>query len=117
MLYGQLWMILAYLVAVPAYGFADTVIDAVKIVDAIKIVEGVNSRYPYGIKSIPCSGQAECRRICQNTVKNTFKRWLRAGKPGDYLDYLADRYCPASVDPQGNKNWKRNIHKILKDKD
>lgn len=27
---------------------------------------------------------------------------------------LADRYCPPSVDPAGNRNWKRNIHKLIK---
>ncbi len=28
----------------------------------------------------------------------------------DFIDFLGDRYCPASVDPVGNKNWKKNVH-------
>jgi len=31
-----------------------------------------------------------------------------------FLDYLADKYCPPSVDKQGNINWKKNIHKLVK---
>ena len=80
--------------------------DYNKLADAIKKVEGVPS---YGIKSVPWKDYAEARRICINTCKNTYKRWIKAGKPGDYLDFLADRYCPVSVDRQGNVNWKKNI--------
>lgn len=28
---------------------------------------------------------------------------------GDFIDFLADRYCPIECDPVGNKNWKRNV--------
>jgi hypothetical protein len=28
--------------------------------------------------------------------------------------FLADRYCPPSADPIGNRNWRRNITLILK---
>ena len=43
------------------------------------------------------------------TVRKNFGRYVRAGRPGNFVDYLADRYCPASVDPVGNSNWKRNV--------
>jgi hypothetical protein len=27
-----------------------------------------------------------------------------------FINSLGDRYCPASCDPAGNKNWKRNVN-------
>lgn len=43
------------------------------------------------------------------TIVKNHQRWKNAGRPGDFINFLADRYCPASVDPEGNKNWKRNV--------
>jgi hypothetical protein len=87
------------------------------IVAAIYIIEGGdNTRYPYGIKSVPVRDKAEARQVCENTVRNNLVCWERAGRPGEYLDFLADRYCPPSVDPVGNRNWKRNIRSQLRKK-
>ena len=85
------------------------------MVDAIWRVEGgAKTKHPYGIKSIDTRGDADAaRRICTNTVRNNWRRWESAGKPGAFLDFLADRYCPPSVDAKGNFNWKRNIKLIL----
>lgn len=41
-------------------------------------------------------------------VKNRM-RWNRAGQPGNFITFLADRYCPKETDLEGNKNWKRNV--------
>ena len=87
-----------------------------EIADAIYRVEGGSrARVPYGILSIKIRDEAHARRICLNTIRNNRVRWIKAGQPGSYLDYLADRYCPRSADPIGNKNWKRNIHKLVKE--
>lgn len=84
-----------------------------KIVSAIYVIEGGNNtKYPYGIKSIKTNNP---RKICENTVRNNYIRWQRAGSKGNYLDFLADRYCPPSADPIGNVNWKKNMKKILAD--
>lgn len=95
-------------------------IYANKIANIIYIIEGGDkTKYPYGIKSIDTGGNKEkARRICLNTIKNNYIRWQKAGlvnnnKKIDYLDFLADRYCPPSDDPIGNKNWKKNIKKLL----
>lgn len=93
---------------------ADQLPDFDAIVDAIYIVEGGNkTRFPFGIKSVNCSGYDDCRQVAANTVINNYKRWEKAGRPGEYLDFLADRYCPPSVDKQGNENWKKNMRRIL----
>jgi hypothetical protein len=85
-----------------------------QIADSIFRLEGsAKAKAPYGILSIKVSSPAQARRICLNTIRNNRARWIAAGRPGPYLDFLADRYCPPSVDPVGNRNWKRNIHKLL----
>lgn len=88
-------------------------LDANRIADAIYKVEGGSkAKAPYGILSIKVSSESKARQICINTIRNNYQRWLNAGKPGKYLDYLADRYCPKAHDPAGNRNWKRNIRKL-----
>lgn len=85
-----------------------------RITEAIYWVEGgAQAKKPYGVLSVPCNTKQECRKIAFNTVRNNHRRWLRAGRPGEFLNFLADRYCPPSVDKQGNINWKRNIKSIL----
>jgi len=87
-----------------------------RIADAIWHVEGGRkARVPYGILAVPVRSQAEARRVCLNTVRNTWERWEADGNPGDFLDYLANRYVPPSVDPVGNRNWRRNIRARLKE--
>jgi len=86
-----------------------------QIADAIWLAEGgAKAKAPYGILSVKVSSKAMARRICLNTIRNNRARWIKAGRPGDYLDFLADKYCPPSADPVGNRNWKRNIKLLLK---
>lgn len=88
-------------------------LDANRIADAIYRVEGGSkAKAPYGILSIKVSSEQQARKICINTIKNNHTRWINAGRPGKYLDFLADRYCPKAHDPVGNRNWKRNIRRI-----
>jgi len=93
-------------------------IDANKIADAIYIIEGgKKTKYPYGVKSVNTRGnRAKARIVCINTIRNTHKRWIADNKPIDFLDYLANRYCPPSVDRVGNARWKRNIRKFAIEK-
>ena len=89
--------------------------EASKIVDAIYRVEGgAKAKVPYGILSVPVRDAAHARRICTNTVQNNHDRWIKAGRKGAFLDFLADRYCPPSADKTGNANWKTNIRKLTK---
>ena len=92
-------------------GFVPDTPEKVDILaDAIYMAEGAEkAKYPYGIISVSCLGEEACRRVCKNTIKNTFRRW--DGK-GDYLTYLSNIYAPigAKNDPKGlNKNWERNV--------
>lgn len=90
-----------------------------KIVDCIYIIEGgAKTSFPYGIKSIKYSGPAAgrkawARKICFNTVKNNHARWEKSDKNKEFFVFLADRYCPKAADPTGNRNWVKNIYKLM----
>lgn len=86
--------------------------EAERIADAIYIIEGgKNTKFPYGIKSIKTTNP---RQVCINTIVNNYARWIKKDSPGEFLDYLADVYCPKSADEIGNKRWKINIRKYVK---
>jgi hypothetical protein len=85
-----------------------------RIANAIYRIEGgAGTKFPYGIKSVKFRNPAHARQICKQTIANNFKRWGAAGRPGVFLDFLANRYCPASCDPLGNKRWKANARRML----
>ena len=54
---------------------------------------------------------------CAATVQKNYDRWVKAGRKGDYLVFLAKRYCPigADNDPNGlNHHWLGNVRKLRK---
>ena len=85
--------------------------------DCIKITEG--PIYPYGIKQYGHISPFKARIICKRTIWHKWqdyrKTTLKTPTLIDFLGYLADRYCPYSVDPQGNLNWKHNLPIILRE--
>lgn len=88
-----------------------------EIVDAIYLAEGGKRAVkPFGILSVPCSDYADCRKVAFNTVRNNYWRWDAGGRKGEYLAFLAGRYCPvgASNDPKGlNRNWLGNVERLI----
>jgi hypothetical protein len=49
---------------------------------------------------------------CAATILKNHRRWLDAGRPGEFLEFLAGRYCPvgAANDPDGlNVHWLGNV--------
>lgn len=73
---------------------------------------GAKARKPYGVLSVSVANEQQARRVCENTIRNNYARWQAGGKRGSYVDFLADRYCPPTVDRIGNANWKANVKKI-----
>lgn len=83
------------------------------LADALYHAEGgAKARVPYGILSVRVRDHAEARRACLRTVERAWRDW-RQTPDGEFVDYLCDRYCPRSDDPQGNKNLKRNVRYFL----
>lgn len=88
---------------------------AEKMADAIYWIEGgARARVPYGVFSVKVSGAGEARRVCLRSIANNWTRWEKAGQPGEFIHFMADRWCPPSVDPVGNRNWKKNVQALLK---
>jgi len=92
--------------------------DYDRLVEAIGKAEN-SVKYPYGIKSINTHGdKAYARKICMNTVKNNWKRYIsQDNTPTDseYMVFLANRFCPVGApdDPTGlNRNWLRNVTRL-----
>ena len=54
---------------------------------------------------------------CAATVQKNYDRWVKAGRKGEYIAFLASRYAPidADNDPNGlNHNWLPNVRKFRK---
>lgn len=94
-----------------------------KLADAIYRAEGgAKARSPYGVLSVklraPTSAlrTQEARRITLNSIHNNWKRWQaldpRPSTLDSFIPFMADRWCPVAADPQGNKNWKKNVTAI-----
>ena len=52
------------------------------------------------------------------TVQKNYDRWVKAGKPGEFIAFLGKRYCPvgADNDPNGlNKHWINNVTRLTKE--
>lgn len=86
-----------------------------KLADAIYKAEG-SIKYPYGIKSINTHGnKALARKICLNTIRNNWKRYLKTDKTptkNEYLKFLASRYCPTNAPDNFNginSHWMKNV--------
>jgi hypothetical protein len=89
--------------------------EANALADAIWQSEGGKlTRFPYGIKSVRVSSEAEARQVCLNTIQHWWINWSLAGRPGDFVKYLADTYCPRSDNAEGHDYWIENVHWFLK---
>ena len=108
--------IIALLILFPIFCYAQEYTNE-QIADAIYLAEGgKKAKKPYGILSVPCENEAECRVICLNTIRNNRKRFKKQDKYTNYLEFLASRYAPinAENDPQGlNHNWLKNVEWFL----
>ena len=84
-----------------------------EIATAIWYAEGADlATYPYGIRSVKCEGLTECRQVCLNSIRNARKRWIKAGKPEDFIVFMGRRYCPPKAHPK-NSNWVRLVKYFL----
>lgn len=101
-----LTMTVSLMFAMPAQA---AVYDAEQIATAIYYAEGgARAKKPFGVLSVPCDNYTSCRQICLNTIENTFTRWQIAGSPGDFLTFLANRYCPPGHCPD-TAAWLKNV--------
>lgn len=118
-----LWLMLA---TMPVNGAETALISTIggyKVSDiALAIYKaegGENAEYPFGIRSVKCSGYEDCYKVCVNTIRNNYRRWVDAGRKGTYLEFLAKRYCPvgkpglSEAEQRLNGNWLKNVKWFL----
>ncbi len=43
------------------------------------------------------------------TIIKNRGRWRQGGRRSNFINFLGNRYCPKEVDPEGNRNWKKNV--------
>ena len=85
--------------------------------NAIYKTEGVNSKYPYGIKSIRARNALEARKICKRTISHYWRDYqatIKQRSLAGFVEYTSNRYCPFSCDPIGNLNWKHNMYILMR---
>jgi hypothetical protein len=82
---------------------------AERLATAIYHAEGGAKSHPaYGIRSVTVRNEDEARKVCLTTIKNNWRRWKSAGAQGDYLEFLARRYCPPN-----SAAWLKNVRFFL----
>ena len=73
--------------------------------------------YLYGIRSVKYKDEAEARRICINTIRNTLIKYraTRCQEGQSDIDCLSNRYCPIGSDTDNGtcKYWKKNVLSFL----
>lgn len=54
-----------------------------------------------------------CRKVCIKYVTMYYADWKAAGRPGNFIDYLANIFAPVvgvnKNTAKLNKNWPRNV--------
>lgn len=80
-----------------------------RILLAIRLQENGRPGLEFGIMHPDANDLDSQAGWCAATIVKNRQRWLRAGRPCDFIQFLGCRYCPPSVDPEGHKNWVRNV--------
>ena len=81
---------------------------------AVKTAEG-NPRN-HGVLSVKTANSADASRVLDNSIYNNYSRWVQAGKPGKFVDFMQKRWAPLGVsnDPKNlNKSWAPNVRRAL----
>jgi hypothetical protein len=103
---------IAIILLLTAYGASGSTQDVNAIANAIYRAEGgTATEYPYGIRSIDTHGdKVYARKICLNSIRNAEKRWIKAGKPEDFIVFIGRRYSPPNINP----NWVKLVKYFIK---
>lgn len=82
-----------------------------RIVYAIRITENGSPGNEFGVQH-PRAADTDLNTQAgwaAATVAKNYERWLAADRPGEFITYLGDRYCPPESDPDGNATWASNV--------
>lgn len=74
----------------------------------IYLAEGADkATWLYGIKSVHYKDAADARRICINSIRNDYQRWVDSGQHEGYFSFMSKIYCPLDAEI-----WARNVEII-----
>lgn len=68
-----------------------------------------------GVRSIQTNNPSQ---VLGNSIYNNFARWIQAGQPGKFVDFMRNRWAPLNApnDPKKlNYNWAPNVRSGLQD--
>ena len=90
-------------------GHGGEVVNEEKMCEAIRKAEGIHSKYPYGIKSIFCSGDS-CKQACLHTIRHSYRDFRIHGgsEIKEFIKCLGKKYV-GNTDYIGEKNWIKNV--------
>jgi hypothetical protein len=81
---------------------------------AVKVAE--NNGRNFGILSVTPRNPEHADKLLVESIQNNYYRWMKAGKPGPFVDFMRDRYAPIG-EPRDKKNlnpnWNNNVRKSL----
>ena len=82
----------------------------------IAIKKAENNPNNFGVLSQKVSSPDQANKILNESIENSFWRWLQAGKPVPLVDFMQMRWAPigAENDPKNlNMNWAPNVRNFL----
>ena len=86
--------------------------DNYLILLAIRKAENGPKKREFGVTNPKANTLDKQAGWCAATIVKSRARWIAAGKPEDFIDYLQRRYAPinADNDPHNlNSNWAKNV--------
>ena len=98
------------------FGNAQRQIDSLRpgFNSAIKSAE--NNKGNFGVLSEKFGSIEEANKILNNSIENNFSRWIQAGKPMPFVDFMQLRWAPVGVKNDKddlNLNWRPNVRHFL----
>jgi hypothetical protein len=90
-----------------------------RVADAIFLAEGgAKTRFPYGVRIWDAETgtwrpSANPRAECLAIIRRQHARWIAKDRQGDFINFIARAYCPASDDQTGHDNFVRNVNHFL----
>lgn len=76
---------------------------------AIRKAENGRAGLEFGIMNPKANNLDKQAGWAAATIVKHHKRFGDEKVTAEFIDSLANRYCPAAVDPEGNRNWKKNV--------
>jgi len=76
---------------------------------AIRKAENGGNGLQFGIMNPKADNLDKQAGWASATIIKHHKRFGSPKVTPEFINSLADRYCPIECDPQGNKNWKKNV--------